>query len=170
VGKSTLAQMYVSEHPLAPDLDVDRLRSLIGGWQAEPEASGLLARTVALVAARVHLGSGHDVIVPQHVGRPEFIEQLAALAEDVGADFREIVLLDERDRALARFAERSQAALDSAHLEAQQLLDRTGGALELSAMYDRISSIIASRPGCIVVPTEVGKVDEAYQKILEAIG
>jgi hypothetical protein len=49
----------------------------------------LLARAIALAAARVHLSSGHEVIVAQHLGRAQFIEQLERLAQEVGADVRE---------------------------------------------------------------------------------
>jgi predicted kinase len=169
-GKSTLAQMYVNDHPLALNLDIDRVRSLLGGWQADPPAAGLLARAIALAAARVHLSSGHDVIVPQHVGRAQFIEQLEKLAGEVGVDFREVVLLDDKDQALARFAERTRAGSDPAHLEAQELLDRTGGNEELAAMYERIVSIIATRPGARVVQTEAGQIAAGYSKVLGAIG
>ncbi len=169
-GKSTLARRYVDEHPLALDLDIDRVRALIGGWQADAAKSGLLARAIALAAARAHLGCGHDVIVPQHLGRPEFIEQLEELAGDIGAEFHEIVLLDDKDRALARFADRTRAEAEPAHLEAQALLDRSGGADELSAMYDRLLSIIASRPGATVVRTEPGEIEATYRTVLQAIG
>ena len=162
--------MFVDDHPLAVNLDIDRVRSLLGSWREDPQASGLLARAIALAAARVHLASGHDVIVPQHLGRASFIEQLERLAKEVGADFREVVLLDEKDQALVRFAERTRAGSDPAHLEAQELLDRTGGAEELAAMYDRILSIIAARPTARVVRTEAGQISAAYSKVLEAIG
>jgi hypothetical protein len=91
-GKSTLARRYAQEHPLSLDLDVDRIRDLIGGWQDEPHAAGLLARAVALAAARTHLEAGHDVIIPQFLARAEFVEQIEQLAADVDAEFHEIVL------------------------------------------------------------------------------
>ena len=168
-GKSTLAQMYVDEHPLALNLDIDRVRGLIGQWQVDPHTSGLLARTLALAAARAHLTAGHDVVVPQFLGRPEFLEQLERLAEDVGADFREIVLLDAKESMLRRFAARSDAALDPAQVEAQELLDRSGGLDELSAMYDRLLSVIATRPGVRVVPTEDGQIRQAYRAVVDEL-
>lgn len=169
-GKSTLAQRWVCEHPLALNLDIDRVRSLIGGWQDEPERAGVLARVIALAAARAHLESGNDVIVPQHLGRPQFIEQLAGLAAEVGAEFCEIVLLDSRQNTLSRFAERTRAARDPAHADAQQLLDRTGGQAELGAMHDRLLALIASRPGARVVRSEAGQVEQSYQSLVRAVG
>jgi predicted kinase len=99
-GKSTLAQMYVDAHPLSLNLDIDRVRSLIGRWRDEPYQAGLLARAIALAAARTHLAAGHDVVMPQFLGRPTFLEQVERLAGEVGAHFHEIVLLDSKETAL----------------------------------------------------------------------
>ncbi|MEU9508968.1 AAA family ATPase [Micromonospora sp. NPDC048170] len=168
-GKSTLARRYVEDHPLALDLDIDLIRDLIGRWRDQAGPAGLLARAVALAAARAHLASRHDVIIPQFLGRPEFIEQAGFVAQETGAEFHEIVLLDGRENALWRFAERSRTSTDPAHLDAQRQLDRQGGAAELAAMYDRLLAVVASRPGTRVVRTEHGRVDEAYQELLACL-
>ncbi|WP_307854508.1 AAA family ATPase [Micromonospora sp. C31] len=168
-GKSTLARRYVEDHPLALDLDIDRIRDLVGRWREHAGPAGLLARAVALAAARAHLAGRHDVIIPQFLGRPEFIEQAERIAYDTGAQFHEIVLLDDRENALRRFAERSRTSTDPAHLDAQRLLDRHGGAAELAAMYDRLLTVVATRPGTKVVRSEHGRVDEAYQELLACL-
>jgi predicted kinase len=151
------------------NLDVDRIRGLIGGWRADAGASGLLARNIALAAARTHLSSGYDVVIPQFLGRPEFIEQVEAVATEVGADFHEIVLLDSKDNVLRRFAERSAAARDPAHVEAQELLEQAGGVAELGEMYDRLLSVIQTRPAAKIVPTEHGEVDRAYRDLIHSL-
>lgn len=162
-GKSTLARMYVNEHPLTLNLDIDRIRGLIGRWRDAPETAGLLARAIALAAVRTHLAAGHDVVIPQFLGRATFIEHVERLAHEVGADFHEIVLLDSRENTLRHFAERSRAVADPAHVEAQEMLERSGGLDELSAMYDRLLSVLASRPTAKVVPTTSGQMKQAYQ-------
>jgi predicted kinase len=162
-GKSTLARRYVDEHPLALNLDVDRVRSLIGRWRDDPHAAGLLAREIALAGARAHLASGHDVLVPQFLGRTTFIEQLECLAGEVGAAFHEIVLLDSKENTLRRFAERSRAAADPLHVEAWEMVESAGG---LSMMYDRLMSVISARPGARIVHVEEGEVDLTYQAVL----
>lgn len=161
--------MYVEDHPLALNLDIDRVRGLIGQWRADPERSGLLARAIALAAARAHLAAGHDVVVPQFLGRLQFIEQAEELADEVGAEFHEVVLLGSREEVLRRFVERSRAAAHPAHVEAQEMLDRDGGLEELSAMYDRLVAVVASRPGAKVVPTEDGQVHRAYRAFLRSL-
>ena len=101
--------------------------------------------------------------------RVTFLEQVERLAREVGADFHEIVLLDSRENTLRRFAGRSRAATDSAHVAASEMLARHGGSDELSAMYDRLLSVIASRPAARVVPTTAGQVDRAYQDFLDGL-
>ncbi|MEU7995921.1 AAA family ATPase [Micromonospora sp. NPDC049060] len=168
-GKSTLARRYVEDHPLALDLDIDRIRDLIGRWRDHAGPAGLLARAVTLAAARAHLAGRHDVIIPQFLGRPEFIEQAERVAHDTGARFHEIVLLDGKENALWRFAERSRTSTDPAHLDAQRLLDRHGGTTELAAMYDRLLAVVAARPGTTVVRSEHGREDEAYRQLLACL-
>lgn len=82
IGKSTLAQRYVDDHPGSVNLDIDRIRSLIGRWRDDPLPAGLHARAMALAAARVSLRAGRDVVIPQHVGR-----RLAAVGQvDAGRE------------------------------------------------------------------------------------
>jgi hypothetical protein len=71
--------------------------------QGRPHIAGLLARAIAVAAAQIHLAAEHDVVIPQFLGRAEFLEQLKDLAHKAGADFIEIVLLDSRENALRRF-------------------------------------------------------------------
>jgi hypothetical protein len=72
---------------MALNLDIDRLRSSMGRWRDDPHTAGLLARAVALAAARVHLAAGHDVVIPQFLGRADFLEQLENLARESGGRF-----------------------------------------------------------------------------------
>lgn len=162
-GKSTLARRYAEEHPPALDLDVDRVRDLVGGWRADPGRAGLLARAAALAAARAHLGAGYDVVVPQLVARPPFLAQAAELAAELGCPFRHVVLLDGRDDAARRFARRTGAA----HDDAARLLDRDGG---FAATYDRLAALVAADPAARVVRTRDGAVDDAYRDLLAAVG
>lgn len=169
-GKSTLAEMFVAEHPLTLNLDIDRVRSLVGRWQTHPHDAGLLARELAVTMARTHLTGGRDVVVPQYVARPEFIERLHHTATGAGADFHEVALMDSRESSIRRFEERTARAESAGHVEAQELLDRAGGVDELGAMYDRLVAVLASRPHVRVLPTESGHVDRAYAALKRTLG
>ncbi|GLY22833.1 AAA family ATPase [Micromonospora sp. NBRC 101691] len=168
-GKSTLARRYAEEHPLTLDLDIDRIRDLVGRWREQAWTAGLLARAAALAAARVHLSAGHDVIVPQFLGRVEFIEQAERVAYEVHAAFHEVVLLAPRDEALRRFVERGRITGDPAHLDAERMLHRHGGTAELAAMYDRLGTVVAARPATRIVRSVAGDVDGTYRDLLACL-
>lgn len=167
-GKSTLARRYADEHALVLNLDIDVLRGSIGRWRDDRHNAGLLARAAALAAARVHLGAGHDVVIPQFLGRPDFLEQLEDLAHEAGAGFCEVILLDTKVNALRRFAERGGQTAGPAR-DAHVIADHRGGEEELSAMYDRLTTLMASRPGAMVIPTRSGQAEQAYQDLLTAL-
>ena len=169
IGKSTLARRYVRDRPLAFCLDIDGVRRLLGRWDSHEQESGLLARKMAMEMemARVHLLGGHDVAVPQFLGRVEPIEQLETVAFDVGATFCEVVLMDSKANALARFQARGKNADAAAHhREAEQMV---GGSTGLSQMYDRLQAVLAERPRATVVHTRFGETETAYQGVLAAI-
>jgi predicted kinase len=168
-GKSTLARRYVDEHPLALNLDIDRVRDLLGRWHEDPYAAGLLARAIALGAARTHLTAGHDVVIPQLLAEVSFIERIEEVARAVGAEFHEVVLLDSRENVLRRFAERTRAAAEPAHVEASELLQRLGGEAKLSDLYDGLLWVVADRPRVRVVLSEAGQVEQTYRNMLAAL-
>ncbi|GAA4600201.1 hypothetical protein GCM10023107_51840 [Actinoplanes octamycinicus] len=157
-GKSTLARRFAEEHPLTLNLDVDRVRDLIGGWRDRPAEAGLLARAAALAAARAHLLAGHPVIVPQLLARPEFLNQAAALAAEVGAGFHHLVLMDGRESALRRWAAREGRPVTDAERA------------EVAALYDRLLTLLASRPEARFVTSREGRIDRTYQEVLAALG
>jgi predicted kinase len=167
IGKSTLARRYVADHPLALCLDIDDVRRSLGRWDADEQASGTAARDLAAAMAAVHLGAGHDVVVPQYVAFVDFVERLESVAAAVGATFHEVVLVDTRQNALARFAARADdAAVAAHHADAARM---AGGPEGLGWMYDRLLALLAVRPGASVVPTRSGAVDEAYRDLLAAL-
>jgi len=164
-GKSTIAQRYADDHPLTLNLDVDRVRALLGSWKQDAYAAGLRARAMSVAAARVHLTAGHDVVVPQFLARPSFLDELAMLAAETGAVFRELVLLDSRDSVVRRFAERTKASADPVHLDAAaQVADG-----DLERMYDALLDLVQSRPGATVIPAPEGGIDETYAAVLDAL-
>ncbi len=149
-GKSTLAQRYVDEHPLAASLDVDLVRAMIGGWREHLTDAGLAARALTLAMARTHLDAGHDVIVPQYLGRLGFIEALEGLAAGCGVAFLEIVLMTDRNGSIRRYQGRGGD-------EPQEALEQ---------MYDRLIALLPSRPNARVIDTLDGELEAAYRALL----
>jgi predicted kinase len=169
IGKSTLARLYVRRHPLALNGDLDGVRRLLGGWHDDPTGATLLARALTLAMARRHLDAGYDVVLPQYLGRPQFLEQAEEVATQAGARFLEFVLMDDRDEVVRRFNARTAAAAEPAHVDAGRLVTRLGGDAALFAMYDRLLLVISARPAAVVLPCPEGAVDEVDDQLRRRI-
>jgi predicted kinase len=168
-GKSTLAQMYIDEHPLAMALDIDVVRAMLGCWLDHPTEAGLIARRQALEMARVQLSAGRDVLVPQFLGRLDFVLELEQLSRSVGADFIELALLSSPQDAVDRFIRRSRHPDTSVQRDARALLEQSGGVDELPGMYERMLEVVASRPQTITLTTTDGQVEQAYRDLVAHI-
>ena len=169
VGKSTVAQRYVDEHHLALNLDIDTIRSLLGGWLDQPRDSGLAARRLALEMAEAHLLDGHDVVVPQLVAVPGFIDELASVAIDAGVAFVEVVLWVEPDVAVARFDGRAGESSVPGRFNPSELTDEGGGALVVPPHHQRLAELLPHRPDAVVIDAS-GTLDETYAALLAAVG
>lgn len=168
-GKSTLARIYVEEHPLTLDLDIDQVRGMLGRWLETPAEAGLAARDLALAMARVHLASGRDVVVPQYLGRLDFVLELEALAQQAEARFVEIALRSDPDEVVPRLVHRATTPQTLEQRDAAMLLDRNGGLEALPEMDERLLSVVAARPATRTVVAVGGEVDVTYQRMLAQI-
>lgn len=168
-GKSTLARKYADEHPLTLVLDIDVVRGLLGGWLATRDESGTVARNLAVEMARTHLASSRDVVVPQLLARPEFIDRLAALANACGSAFIETILLSSADDALRRYERRSAAPENAARRDADAL-QRASGSPSIREYYERMIAVIDQRPQTVRIETRDGDVEGTYRDLLRAIG
>jgi predicted kinase len=166
IGKSTIAQRYVDDHPLALNLDVDGLRSALGQWSEHGDESGLLARSLALAMARTQLSAGYDVVVPQFLGRLPFIVALEDLAAEMSADFYELVLLDSKASSLRRFSRRTE---ERGRGPAEAMVERAGGEAVLEAHYESLLEVLAARPGAVTIEATWGEVDETYAAVLRCL-
>lgn len=168
-GKSTLARLYAERHPLALALDLDVLRAMLGGWLDHPTEAGQITRAMAVEAARVQLNAHRDVVVPQYLGRLEFLLQLERLARETGTPFIELVLTGDPDDVASRFYRRSADPHTSAHVDAARLIERSGGATALRETLDRLSDVVSCRPATIMIDSVDGQVEETYAAALGAM-
>lgn len=169
-----MAARYVEAHPFALCLEIDRVRRLIGHWRDDPLRAGLLAREIAFAAARTHLDSGNDVVVPQYLGRVDVLARFEQVADEAGATYREIVLTANRDVCAARFLARNAASArdpagEPTHADSRFLLERYGGEAQLGAMYDRLLLVIAARPQARVVVAAEGEVEATWTAMVAAL-
>lgn len=166
-GKSTVARQLCVSHPLALCLDIDVVRGQLGGWLADPGEAGRAARELAVAMASTHLAAGRDVVVPQFLARPEFIERLAGVCGDVGARFDEVVLRSSAAEAAARFASRSQSPDDQTHIDAAALQALSGA--EVEQQYHQLMAMADQRPGVIFVDSAPGRIESTVRAVSQAV-
>ncbi|MEQ8841803.1 MAG: AAA family ATPase [Acidimicrobiales bacterium] len=168
-GKSTIARRFVDTRPLALNLDIDVVRSMLGAWLDDPSKAGASARSLALAMAETHLAAGHDVIVPQFLGRPEFIDQLSDVAARTRSTFVEAALWLDRASALDAFAQRRATPSDPTHHDAAALVDRSDDADPVGRMYHAFVDVVEHRPATRRVEVIRGDVDRTYRRFAAAL-
>lgn len=169
IGKSTLARMFVDRHPGTLNLDIDQLRCLIGGWQDDFQATGEIVRPLAVGMAATHLAAGRDVIMPQFLDSDDEIAGFRTVAEDTGSGFHEIVIMDTKQRAVARFANRGAGQDTPWHGLIKAIVKQGGGPQLLESMYDGLVSGLRKRPSAILIPSTQGAIEETYANLLSAL-
>jgi hypothetical protein len=167
IGKSTLSALYTDRHPGTLNLDIDSLHGLVGGWQDPENRTHDVLRPVALAMASTHLGGGRDVILPQYLSRIDEIEAFEKVAHDAGADFREVVLLDERAASIDRFDRRQDDSAWGVHN--RRLVELWGGPVMLADLYDQLVEILPLRPGAAVVHSEPEAIEDTYALMVRAL-
>jgi len=168
-GKSTIAGRLITQRPLALNLDIDVIRSLLRDWKARPADAGIAARRLAVAMALGHLASGNDVIVPQFLARAEFIEQLAETTATAGARFVEIALTLSRSDAVAAFRRRSAQPDTATHRDAAEAVDAAGGTSALETMYDDFMTLLQVREAAHRVEVTIGDIDGTVDMVESAI-
>lgn len=166
LGKSSLAEELAKRHPLALVVDIDLLRTQLGEWQERPE-SKLVARDLAIALIETHLEQGRDVIVPQFLGRVDFIERLELVASAAGARFVEVMLTGEPASAVERFRERRERLAGRPHPEN----DISDSEVEstIAAAADALANVSHRRSRVHRVAAS-GDVNDTCSALLAAIG
>lgn len=169
IGKSTLSARYANDNPGTLNLDPDFLHRLIGGAQDRETRPWSLVWPLALAMMATHLDGGRDVVVPQYAADPDKITGFEKLAHEHGADFREVVLLDDREASIARFDRRGQETDDSWIHHFHRIVELGGGPVLLGTMYDNLQQVLRLRPDAVVVPSVLGAVQETYERLTDAL-
>jgi predicted kinase len=166
VGKSSLAQRYADEHPLALIIDIDSIRTRLGQWAVVDE-SKLVARDLALALARAQVLNGYDVIVPQYLGRPEYRERLRLLAEENNVPFVEVLLTDAADRIVRRFRQRRAEYADTGAQHPEGDLSGEAVATEITRANDALLRDATSR--AVLVISATAGTDASYVALCDGL-
>lgn len=160
VGKTTIAKMYIAEHPLAMMIEADELIVSIGGWQANEDEARRLVLTLMKAMIRTYLAQGRDVILPYLVTNAEDANEFETIAKDQGADFYEIVLYNDQSTAIAKLLKRGTWG------EAGQppiTDDELPVIEELAAKMERA---LQERPEMIRIDSKMGDPKGTYEQLL----
>jgi hypothetical protein len=168
IGKSTLAARFVADHPLALNLDIDVLRTWLGRWQERDEAKQI-ARDLAKGIVAAHLVTGHDVVLPQLILRPEVIEEFAGITIGAGGEFVEVILLGAEETSLERFKARRDAFVASGVQHPGADVPDGAEAEILRFSYSGLREMADKLAGARVIQVDNGDIDGTYRSLLAAI-
>jgi len=163
IGKSTIAERYINEHPLAMNLEGDRLIVALGQWAQHEEQARELVLKLSKAMAATHLASGHDVIVPYLPTKPEHLGEFEDVAKEVGARFIEIALTSDREETIQRLMKRGTWGEEGT----DPITDADLPIIE--DLYDKMDASLEIRPGTIQIPSVENDYDGTYQRFLRAI-
>ncbi len=169
MGKTTLAQKYIDEHPMALNLDIDNLWFMMGQWQASRPHSDIQKLKYAHAIAGMHLADGYDVIVPNLMQSTEQYEVFERIARANNALFRELVLLSTPEDAIERCKTRARKMGYADGFRPGGVLDTSGRELGLASMHENMLATIALRENVVRIESVEHNIEETYQKIIEAI-
>ena len=151
-GKSQLADEVAMLRAGARVVDIDGLRVMLEDWQTSP-ATMAVARDHACELISDHLVSGDDVIVPQFVGRSEFVARLRSIAASHSASWIEVLVDVETETAVRRFQTRRamlrrrgerHPELEIPDDEIANLIEQAGVALSQRAKREPITPVDGS--------------------------
>jgi predicted kinase len=169
VGKSTIAHRYADGHPLALVVDIDELRVRLGQWRQVNESKGI-ARSLGLALVRDHLRRGHDVVVPQLLGLTDFIETLAEVAQEAGAEFVEVLLRAPAPVVEARLADRRAELERTGRPHPQDEVDVARVPEVVASVLQSLDAVARTRPATIVVDASGDDPAAVYAEVLRRCG
>ena len=166
IGKSTIARRYAADHPGVLNLDVDRLRSFIGGVGFLE--AGEIVRPLGATLMTTHLAGGRDVVYPQLASDPSEVAGVERATRAGGGEYVGIVLMAEQEVAVRRFQDRPDDPSAPWLDEVREIVEDLGGDAALRDYHRDLRELASSR-GDIVVTAAEGQVEATYAGVLEAL-
>lgn len=159
-GKTTIARMYVDNHPLAIVIEGDELIVNIGDWLDHEDEARDLVFALTKEMLRTALRLGHDVIVPYLVTNPEEVADLEQIAKSSDSQFFEIYLATHKDHAIQRLL--SRGTWGEAGLPPLTKDD----APRITELYNHMEAALKSRPNQTHIQVQEGSPMETYQELV----
>lgn len=169
MGKTTLAQRYIDEHPMTLNLDIDNIWIMMGQWQQSRPQSDKQKLKYAYAIADMHLADGYDVIVPNLMQSTDQYLRFEAIAGAHKALFKEIVLLSTPEDAIERCKARARGMGYKDGFRPGGVLDTSGRELALAHMHETMLTTVATRKNIICIESVAGDASGTYSKLLTAV-
>lgn len=154
-----MSAMYADQHHGVLNLDIDQVVRLIGGWRENFRATVGAGRELALGMLETHLRAGHDIVMPQLVTNVEQATRFEAAASRAGGEYREIVLLADKQRLIDRLTNRDHY-LDELLESSPKLVAR---------VHDHLTAYLQHRPNCVVLPTDGHDPAQTYAAVVSSL-
>jgi hypothetical protein len=166
IGKSTVASAFADRHPGVLNLDIDQVTALIGGHKDRFSESFEAGIVLAAAMARVHLISGHDVIMPQmmtnvNAGELADFESAAAAAN---AEYCQILLIARVGPSVDRCMERAKGG-DPRHDVISKVIEDNGGRDFVRMLHAQVTQFSAGRQPHAVIDCERLTVEQTCQAV-----
>ncbi|HSX46497.1 MAG TPA: AAA family ATPase [Patescibacteria group bacterium] len=162
-GKTTIARMYVDNHPLAMVIEGDQLIINIGDWLDHEDEARDLVFALTKDMLRVAIKLGHDVIVPYLVTNAEEVAELEQIATNGGAVFHEFYLATHKDHAIQRLLNRGTWG------EAGLPPLTNDDTPRITQLYEHMEAALPNRPNQIHIQIKEGSPIDTYQELLRQI-
>jgi predicted ABC-type ATPase len=170
IGKSTVASAFADRHPGVLNLDIDQVAALVGGWRNRFSESFEAGVLLAAAMARVHLASGHDVIMPQmmtNVNAGELADFESAAAA-VKAEYCQILLIARVESSVDRCMERVNGG-DPRHDVISKVIEENGGRDFVRMLHSQVTRFSAGRQPHAVIDCERLTVEQTCQAVEAAL-
>jgi hypothetical protein len=148
-----VAAHYRAAHLHTAVVELDALRPTHdGGAGTDGARSEARRRGLELIAA--HLQAGDDVVVPQFLGRTAFIDDLATVADQHGAQFIHVALTADPADVIHRFRARRSERRTNARLHPEgEIVDEDIDSAITQAV-ERIDDLCAVLSGVVRIMAE----------------
>lgn len=161
-GKSTLAERYIADHPLALYVEGDEIITKLGQWRTHQTEAVKSKVALASGMAATHLRTGYDVIIP-HLPGGDYDSTYENVAKEAGGEFLEVFIEVEKEEAIKRLLARGtwgEAGLPPITDKDLPRIDR---------LYDEMMEAVTQRPSTIIVRSTEGDVDGTYKALINVI-
>lgn len=161
-GKTTLAKLYIDEHPLALAFEGDSIIGMMGQWRKyESEARRIIFEHTKSII-RNQLLAGKDVIIPYLLTEASDSESFENIAHECGVEFIEVYIKFEKEEAVENLLRRGVWGEEGSPQLTKNDLP------EIYKLYETMASAMEKRDRVKIITSTLGDIEGAYKSLLTA--